>query len=258
MIRSAQENLAWMPQISAMDRFEDRRQFPFRAEGLHQTGGLRRGLNAPSVADLLQLLGGKSHRLQLGQRSGRGNQETFPTPGHEGVLQVDQRDCLLDGEGAGLHPAECGQVCSGGERLAQVVGQRANVGAGRAFHRQPQVRRLVALDLDLIDGDRARLQVEFLALAGQLIGLAPLQLDRTVWWWDLLDFPAKGGQRHFDPPPAPSVGPPPPNRPASVATSSPRRARQLTLIFPSACSTKIKTISASRIVVSTSIRSASY
>jgi hypothetical protein len=28
-------------------------------------------------------------------------------------------------------------VCSGGERFAQVVSQRADVGAGRAFHRQP-------------------------------------------------------------------------------------------------------------------------
>ena len=84
-----------------------------------------------------------------------------------------------------------GQVSAGPEPRAEVAGDRADVGAAGAPDRHVEVDAALGLadlvHLDRVDPDRARLQLELLTGARQLVGAPAADLDRRDGRGHLVD-----------------------------------------------------------------------
>ena len=69
--------------------------------------------------------------------------------------QVVARDGLDEVEGPRARPPQRGEVAAGAEALAQVAGERADVGAGRAAHLELDRVASKREDVERVDGDAA-------------------------------------------------------------------------------------------------------
>src|SRR5690554_83849 len=100
------------------------------------------------------------------------------------IPQIDRLDpfadalngpCLLHAERSRACAAEAGEHAAGGEALAQVAGDRADVGALGTPNTEGEDGPGVRGDLGLVDHDRARLEFRCAATAGEAVG--PLAAD---------------------------------------------------------------------------------
>src|SRR5581483_1283871 len=104
-------------------------------------------------------------------------------------------------ERPGARPAEVREVRASSERGPQVGGERSDVRAGAALHAEGRGRvltRLERLDLDPVDADAARLAVDLLALARELVQAATTDLDRGHHGRHLLDLADEGARGPLD------------------------------------------------------------
>ena len=103
-------------------------------------------------------------------------------------------DCLLDSERSDAQPPQVAQVRADAEALAEIVGERSQVGSLRATNENAGVRWIEAGQARLLDVDGARLALDLLARPGQLVEALPLDLARRVHRRSLQDEPDEPAQ----------------------------------------------------------------
>src|SRR5205085_10677498 len=103
-------------------------------------------------------------------------------------------DCLFDSERSDAQPPQVAQVHADPEALAEIVGERAQVGSLRATNENARVRWIEAGQARLLDVDGGRLAFDLLARPGQLVESLPLDLARRVHRRSLQDDPDEPAQ----------------------------------------------------------------
>ena len=91
---------------------------------------VRGGLDPVTMADILNVIRAELDGGPFGQRLRGGDQVLIPVAGMEGLLQLPQGRCIAQGEAPALGAAQADQVRAAAQRVTQVIGQRADVGAG--------------------------------------------------------------------------------------------------------------------------------
>ena len=105
---------------------------------------------------------------------------------------------FLQGELAAAGAGKLCQVSTAAEFLAQVVGQRADVGAGRALYLHREEGVIPLQKLQAVNLHPARLAGDFLALPGQLVEALSPYLDGRIHRRHLLDDAPELLQGFFD------------------------------------------------------------
>ena len=111
-----------------------------------------------------------------------------------GLCERLQGGSLLDAEATRSRAPQPAQVRAAAERLADVLGQHADIGAFAANDAQPQGRAFERGELQYRDADAARRALHLLAAARQSIERRALVLQRRIHRRHLLDLAAKALQ----------------------------------------------------------------
>ena len=114
-----------------------------------------------------------------------GKQALFDRAVFRKRLNATDPDRILDREAAGADPAKRGHTAAAAERRADIMAEGADIGAFGAADVQKDVVPFPAEEPELMDHDPSRLALQLAALAGDLIELFPMHLDRGIHGRDL-------------------------------------------------------------------------
>src|ERR1700738_1324378 len=93
-------------------------------------------------------------------------------------LKLFQRNHVRFGKRPDGGPPQRRYVAMAAERPAKIAGERAHIGSLAALGREARVVRIGSVDQhQAVDVDDARLELEFLAVAGDVIGALAVDLD---------------------------------------------------------------------------------
>ena len=105
---------------------------------------------------------------------------------------------LSKAEFPGLSSAQLGEVGSATECLAQVVGERADVGSRRNFGDEAGAISRYALDFEAMDDDFDRLHLYWFVFARKFVGRDAVDFLRRVDGRQLQNASGEGGQLAMD------------------------------------------------------------